>query len=85
MSDVERACRDALDDAGASLDHTDELNLEGMRAASTAYVAACRAGEIEVDPSLVEDLVDVLDDATVTSDDPEADALVVASLLELVG
>lgn len=85
MTDAERDCRDALDDAGSSLEHSDDLNLASMRDAASRYVAECASGETEVDASLVENLVDVLDDATIVSDDPAADAVVVIQLLELVG
>lgn len=78
-------CSDAVDDAGASLGHTDELNLVGMRDAALLYCAACEAGTIVADAGVVESLVDVLDDETVASDDPDADLVVTARLLALVG
>lgn len=79
------ACQEALDNAGSDLEHTDVLRLDAMRAAATALCDACDDDLPEEHIPLVEDLVSILDDATITSDDPAADAIVVRRLHAALG
>lgn len=84
---IVECCREALENAGSDLEHTDALRLDFMRAAASALCEAADAQAIDVDEivPLVEDLVSILDDETITSDDPAADAAIVRRLHASIG